>query len=711
MRVEPIKKLKKILTTLAMLSIIFCALIMPAQSEQNDVESPTANFFAFSTSGDAPFDAAFMDTSTGNPTEWYWEFGDGDTSTKQDPDHTYSELGSYTVILTATNDAGSDVVTKAGYITVTEPKTDDTEYDDTTDDTYEEDTYEEDTYEDDASPSKSVSLSYLQLAATSDPERSQGGTTPEAVDSVKIVESALVKAGFLADNSYAYDGSYGINTIKAYRDWQESLGSAEEYCDGIPREKDLTKLGDKYGFTVDDDTVDDYYEEDTYEEDTYEEDTYEENISPSKSVSLSYLQVAAKTDPARPQGGTTPEAVDSVKIVESALVKAGFLADNSYAYDGSYGTNTIKAYREWQESLGSAEEYCDGIPGEKDLTKLGDKYGFTVDSSSISDSDPSDSNADTNFNTPVYKQPAQTTQGSGSDLSETESMPVKSTDTSKGSIFSWKYWSNKLSNPVLAATQEQAPSSSSDPISERVVYTAVNTPEVPFSDGFDFPVGWPNGDGYKHGTVNDKNGWDFLEYEKPKNIYHPGEDWNGIDDSGNPVGNADFGDPVYAISNGRVTYASYYSDAWGNIILIEHRLQDGTPVWSQYAHLKDMLVSSGDIVQRGQKIGTIGKDDGVAHLHFEIRKKELKAGAWDVSSETKVSEDYYDPSDFINSHRPKKDSTQTDSTQTGSTQTGSTMPTTAKESLWESLWHSIEKMTKAKPKYVDDPGDTGIHLA
>jgi len=593
-RVEPIKKLKKILVTLAMLSIIFLTLVMPAQAEQNDVESPTANFFAFSTSGDAPFDAAFMDSSAGNPTEWYWEFGDGETSTQQDPDHTYSEPGSYTVILTATNDAGSDVVTKAGYISVEESAMD-TEY------------------------------------------------------------------------------------------------------------------------------TEDTYEEDTYEEDTYEEDTYEENISPSKSVSLSYLQVAAKTDPARPQGGTTPEAVDSVKIVESALVKAGFLADNSYAYDGSYGTNTIKAYREWQESLGSAEEYCDGIPGEKDLTKLGDKYGFTVDSSSISDSDPSDSNADTNFNTPVYKQPAQTTQGSGSDLSETESMPVKSTDTSKGSIFSWKYWSNKLSNPVLAATQEQAPSSSSDPISERVVYTAVNTPEVPFSDGFDFPVGWPNGDGYKHGTVNDKNGWDFLEYEKPKNIYHPGEDWNGIDDSGNPVGNADFGDPVYAISNGRVTYASYYSDAWGNIILIEHRLQDGTPVWSQYAHLKDMLVSSGDIVQRGQKIGTIGKDDGVAHLHFEIRKKELKAGAWDVSSETKVSEDYYDPSDFINSHRPKKDSTQTDSTQTdstqtdstqtGSTQTGSTMPTTAKESLWESLWHSIEKMTKAKPKYVDDPGDTGIHLA
>ena len=44
--------------------------------------------------------------------------------------------------------------------------------------------------------------------------------------------------------------------------------------------------------------------------------------STSKSVSLYYLQLAATSDPARPQGGTTPGAVDSVKIVEAALVKA-----------------------------------------------------------------------------------------------------------------------------------------------------------------------------------------------------------------------------------------------------------------------------------------------------------------------------------------------------------------------------------------------------
>uniref|UniRef100_UPI00311EFE21 PKD domain-containing protein n=1 Tax=Methanosarcina barkeri TaxID=2208 RepID=UPI00311EFE21 len=88
------------------------------ESTENTVQEPVADFFAFSTSGNAPHTTEFMDKSTGNPTDWYWEFGDGATSTKRDPVHTYQDPGSYTVILTATNDAGSDVVTKAGYIIV-----------------------------------------------------------------------------------------------------------------------------------------------------------------------------------------------------------------------------------------------------------------------------------------------------------------------------------------------------------------------------------------------------------------------------------------------------------------------------------------------------------------------------------------------------------------------------------------------------------------
>ncbi|HEX2959011.1 MAG TPA: VWA domain-containing protein, partial [Chitinispirillaceae bacterium] len=178
--------------------------------------------------------------------------------------------------------------------------------------------------------------------------------------------------------------------------------------------------------------------------------------------------------------------------------------------------------------------------------------------------------------------------------------------------------------------------------------------EFDFSDGFDFPVGAPDGDGYEHGLKTNKNGYDFLEYSKDSNSLHPGEDWNGVDDKGNPVGNADFGDSVYAISNGRVVAAKSIEGNLGNVIVIEHRLQDGSTVWSQYAHLNEMLVKEGDNVKRGKEIGTIGKSRGISHLHFEIRKSDLSPSAWPKGqSEEEVLKNYYDPSDFINSHRPQ----------------------------------------------------------
>ena len=54
----------------------------------------------------------FTDSSTGNPFEWSWEFGDGTASTVQNPCHDYSHDGTYTVNLTVTNDCGSDSVSK-----------------------------------------------------------------------------------------------------------------------------------------------------------------------------------------------------------------------------------------------------------------------------------------------------------------------------------------------------------------------------------------------------------------------------------------------------------------------------------------------------------------------------------------------------------------------------------------------------------------------
>jgi PKD repeat protein len=82
------------------------------------VNPPVANFSGTPTSGSAPLAVNFTDLSTNSPTAWSWTFGDGGTSTVQNPSHTYA-AGTYTVSLTATNSAGSDGETKSNYITVT----------------------------------------------------------------------------------------------------------------------------------------------------------------------------------------------------------------------------------------------------------------------------------------------------------------------------------------------------------------------------------------------------------------------------------------------------------------------------------------------------------------------------------------------------------------------------------------------------------------
>ena len=80
--------------------------------------APVAAFTATPTSGTSPLAVQFTDQSTGSPTSWAWDFGDGNTSTVQSPAHTYSASGTYTVNLVASNAGGSDGEQKTGYIRV-----------------------------------------------------------------------------------------------------------------------------------------------------------------------------------------------------------------------------------------------------------------------------------------------------------------------------------------------------------------------------------------------------------------------------------------------------------------------------------------------------------------------------------------------------------------------------------------------------------------
>lgn len=81
---------------------------------------PVADFTADNTTVDEGDVVQFTDGSTNNPTSWSWTFAGGTpgTSTVENPSVTYNTAGTYDVSMTATNDDGSDVETKTGYITV-----------------------------------------------------------------------------------------------------------------------------------------------------------------------------------------------------------------------------------------------------------------------------------------------------------------------------------------------------------------------------------------------------------------------------------------------------------------------------------------------------------------------------------------------------------------------------------------------------------------
>ncbi|MHC4779496.1 MAG: PKD domain-containing protein, partial [Planctomycetota bacterium] len=73
--------------------------------------------------GSAPLQVAFTDlsTCTGAIGSWAWDFGDGNSSSQQDPVHTYTSAGTYTASLVVTSGTLSDTKTKTAYIQVSAP--------------------------------------------------------------------------------------------------------------------------------------------------------------------------------------------------------------------------------------------------------------------------------------------------------------------------------------------------------------------------------------------------------------------------------------------------------------------------------------------------------------------------------------------------------------------------------------------------------------
>ncbi len=159
---------------------------------------------------------------------------------------------------------------------------------------------------------------------------------------------------------------------------------------------------------------------------------------------------------------------------------------------------------------------------------------------------------------------------------------------------------------------------------------------VKLADGFDMPVGRPDARGYYKARGFRSHG-------------HLGEDWDGVGG-----GDTDLGDPVYCVGDGIVVFARDCHQGWGNVIIVRHAFRDGFGtryVDSLYGHLDRILIKRGQSVKRGQQIAKIGNAHGLydAHLHLEIRKN-IEIGM----SRDKFAQDssnYFDPTQFITSHR------------------------------------------------------------
>ncbi len=78
----------------------------------SSILNPEAGFDAQIISGSSALNIQFTDTSKAGIINWFWDFGDGSTSTLQNPVHAYSSLGNYNVSLTVSNCYDTDVITR-----------------------------------------------------------------------------------------------------------------------------------------------------------------------------------------------------------------------------------------------------------------------------------------------------------------------------------------------------------------------------------------------------------------------------------------------------------------------------------------------------------------------------------------------------------------------------------------------------------------------
>lgn len=177
------------------------------------------------------------------------------------------------------------------------------------------------------------------------------------------------------------------------------------------------------------------------------------------------------------------------------------------------------------------------------------------------------------------------------------------------------------------------------------------------ADGYDAPIGT---EAERRGNRVWPQGWlDASPYGRlyfigtPSEAYHTGADLN----FGTPY--QDFGMPVYSCASGVVIFAASLS-VWANVVVIRHDpLYDptGPVLYSRYGHVRNMTVTVGQRVKRGQQICEIGNANGrfVPHLHIDISPTtilETRPSDWPGTDRPRLLKNYIDPMQWILRNRP-----------------------------------------------------------
>lgn len=129
--------------------------------------------------------------------------------------------------------------------------------------------------------------------------------------------------------------------------------------------------------------------------------------------------------------------------------------------------------------------------------------------------------------------------------------------------------------------------------------------------------------------------------------YHTGADLNRPN-------YADAGMPVYASADGVIVFCGDVQGWQGDVIIIEHTLEDDTQVWTRYAHIaQNVTLTYNQPITRGAQIGTIAdytpKGPQGDHLHFDVALTDLSVnpGDWPGMDKNTVLNDYVDPAKWL----------------------------------------------------------------